>query len=159
MVRGKYLPHDLAILLDEPSDAEQEYLHAALLGSAEMVLAIRIAPPVFHGIRSGNAMARTCLFHELGHYVHKHLQTPGFQTETYEKERYRTALAGGVIPQELEADAFATDYLGSDVVAKGLSAIRSLHENTLNDGVHIPAEVAVAMQELDLRIVALKGTA
>lgn len=152
MVQGKGLPHDLAILVDKPSDADPEYLHAALVGSAEMVIAIRMTPSVFHGIHSGDPMARTCLFHELGHFAHKHLETPGFQTETYDNERYRVAIEGGVIQQELEADAFAADYLGSNVVARGLSVIRSLHEKELNDGVHIPEEVTVAMQELDHRI-------
>ena len=117
-----------------------------------MVIAIRMTPAVFHGIRSGDPMARTCLFHELGHFVHKHLETPGFQTGAYDNERYRVALEGGVIQQELEADAFAAEYLGSNVVARGLSVIRSLHEKVLNDGVHIPEEVAVAMRELDRRI-------
>lgn len=152
MVRGKGLPHDLAILVDKPSDADPEYLHAALVGSAEIVIAIRMTPAVFHGIRSGDPMARTCLFHELGHFVHKHLEPPGFQTGAYDNERYRVALEGGVIQQELEADAFAAEYLGSNVVARGLSVIRSLHEKELNDGVHIPEEVAVAMRELDRRI-------
>ena len=157
MVRGKGLPHDLAILLDKPSDVAPEYLHAALVGSAGMVIAIRMTPAVFHGIRSGDPMARTCLFHELGHFVHKHLETPGFQTEAYDKGRYRTALEGGVAQQELEADAFAAEYLGCNVVAEGLSVIRSLHEKELNDGVHIPEEVTVSMQELDSRIAVLKG--
>ena len=157
MIRGKGLPHDLAILLDKPSDAAPEYLHAALVGSAGMVIAIRMTPAVFHGIRSGDPMARTCLFHELGDFVHKHLETPGFQTEAYEKERYRIALEGGLIRQELEADAFAAEYLGSNVVARGLSVIRSLHENNLNDGIHIPEEVTVAMRELDSRIMSLNG--
>lgn len=157
MVRGKCLPHDLAILLDKPSDAEPEYLHAALVGTAEMVIATRLTPAVFHGLRSGDPMARTCLFHELGHFVHHHLETPGFQTETYDTERYGIALNGGVIRQELEADAFAADYLGNAIIAEGLSIIRSLHKNTLNDGVHDPEEVTVAMQELDARIMTLKG--
>lgn len=156
MVRGKGLPHDLAILVDKPSDADPEYLHAALVGSAEMVIAIRMTPAVFHGIRSGDPMARTCLFHELGHFVHKHLEPPGFQTEAYDKERYGIALEGGVIQQELEADAFAADYLGTNVVVEGLSVIRSLHEKELNDYLHVPEEVIVAMRELDSRIVALK---
>lgn len=156
MVRGKGLPHDLAILVDKPSDADPEYLHAALVGTAEMVIAIRMTPAVFHGIRSGDPMARTCLFHELGHFVHKHLEVPGFQTDTYDKERYRIALEGGVIQQELEADAFAADYLGRNVVVEGLSVIRSLHEKEFHDGVHIQEDVTVAMRELDSRIVVLK---
>ena len=156
MVRGKSLPHDLAILVDRPYDAAPEYLHAALVGTARMVIAIRMTPAVFHGIRGGDPMARTCLFHELGHFVHQHLKPPGFQTEAYDKERYRIALEGGVIQQELEADAFAADYLGTNVVVEGLSVIRSLHEKELNDGVHIPEEVTVSMRELDFRIAALK---
>lgn len=157
MVRGKDLPHDLAILVDKPSDADPEYLHAALVGTAEMVIAVRMTPAVFHGIRSGAPIARTCLFHELGHFAHKHMETPGFQTEAYDKERYKIALSEGVAQQELEADAFAAEYLGNNVVAEGLSVIRSLHEKELNDGVHIPEEVTVSMRELDFRIAVLKG--
>lgn len=159
MIRGKCLPHDLAILIDETATDDAGYLHAALVGSGDMVFAIQVIPAVFHGIRRGDAMARTCLFHELGHYVHKHLEAPDFQTERYDEERYLYASEGKVIPQEIEADAFAVKYLGCEVVADGLSKIRCLHEKSLASGVYDSTETEVAMRELDMRISALKENA
>lgn len=156
MVRGKGFANDLAILLDNEPSEDAEYLHAALVGSGDLFFAIRMSPEVFHGIRRGDPMARTCLFHELGHYVRKHLQTPGFQTGDYDRERYSLASEGKVIRQELEADAFAAEYLGCDVVSEGLCQIRSLHEKTLGKGTYDPEGVAVAMRELDSRIEKLR---
>ena len=156
MVRGKDFANDLAILLDKEPSEEAEYLYAALVGSGDLFFAIRMSPAVFHGIRRGDPMARTCLFHELGHYVRKHLLTPGFQTEDYDRERYFLASEGKVIRQELEADAFAAEYLGCDVVAGGLCRIRSLHEKSLGEGTYDPEGVAVAMRELNSRIEKLR---
>ena len=156
MIRGKCLPHDLAILIDNTPPEKAEYLHAALVGSGDRVFAVQLTPAVFHGIRRGDAMARTCLFHELGHFVCRHLETPGFQTESYDAERYHLASESKVIRQELEADAFAAEYLGCDVVADALGAIRHLHEKSLASGVYAPEEIAIAMQELDNRIKALE---
>lgn len=152
LIQGKCLPHDLAILIDNTSPEKTEYLHAALVGSGDMVFAVQLTPTVFHGIRQGDAMARVCLFHELGHFVCKHLEEPGFQTERYDAERYRLASEGKVIRQELEADAFAAKYLGCNVVADGLGEIRHMHEKSVDFGVYAPEEIAIAMQELDNRI-------
>ena len=100
-------------------------------------------------------MARTCLFHELGHYLCKHLEAPGFKSENYDEERYRLASEGEVLHLELEADAAAADYLEIAVVVEGLSALRDKLKESLIADAFDPEEVAVAVKELNLRIAAL----
>ena len=124
MIRGKVLGRDIAITLDESSANEAGYLYASLERMHNGTYSIRMTSEVLHGVRRGDAMARTCLFHELGHFLCKHLEAPGFKSENYDEERYRFASEGEVLHLELEADAAAADYLEIAVVAKGLAALR-----------------------------------
>lgn len=86
MIRGKCLQKDLAIILDAYGSDEPEYQYAALMKHESGLFAIHMTLDVFQGIRYGDAMARTCLFHELGHYLCGHLDASGFQNESYDEE-------------------------------------------------------------------------
>lgn len=152
MVRGKSLDCVLPILMDTTPPEQMEYEHAALLSPGNGIGIIQMAPSMIHGIRRGDVMARTCLFHELGHFVRKHLSEEGFQTEDYDRERRRLTQAGGLMRQELEADAFAAEYLGSQTVAKGLAMIRDIHSDKLYNPSYDPDSVKLSMQELENRI-------
>lgn len=155
MVCGKALCQNIAIVLDESSSDEIDCLYASLERMHNGTYSIRMTSEVLHGLRRGDAMARTCLFHELGHFLCKHLEAPGFKSENYDEDRYRLASEGGVLHLELEADAAAADYLGVAVVAEGLAALRDLPEESLIADAFDPEAVAVAVQELNLRIAAL----
>lgn len=152
MVCGKALGQNIAIVLDESSSGETDCLYASLERMHNGTYSVRITSEVLHGLRRGDAMARTCLFHELGHFLCKHLETPGFKSENYDEERYRLASEGEVLHLELEADAAAADYLEIAVVAKGLAALRDKLKESLNEGTFDSEEVAVAVKELNLRI-------
>ena len=117
MVCGKALGQNIAIVLDKPTSGEADCLYASLERMRNGTFSVRMTREIIHGLRRGGAMARTCLFHELGHYFRKHLDAPGFQSESYDEERYRLASEGEVLHLELEADATAADYLGIAVVA------------------------------------------
>ena len=155
IIRGKALGRDIAIALDESSANEADCLFAALERMHNGTYSVRMNSEVLHGLRRGDAMARTCLFHELGHFLCKHLEAPGFKSENYDEERYRLASEGAVLHLELEADAAAADYLEIAVVAKGLAALCEKLKGSLNEGTFDPEEVAVAVRELNLRIAAL----
>ncbi len=155
MVCGKALGQNIAIVLDESSSGETDCLYASLERMHNGTYSVRMTSEVLHGLRRGDAMARTCLFHELGHYLCKHLEALGFQSESYDEERYRLASEGEVLHLELEADGAAADYLGIVVVTEGLAALREKLKGSLNEGTFDPEEVAVAVKELNLRIAAL----
>lgn len=155
MVCGKALGQNIAIVFDKPTSDEADCLFASLERMHNGTYSVRMTSEVLHGLRRGDAMARTCLFHELGHYLCKHLETLGFQSENYDEERYRLASDGEVLHLELEADAAAAYYLEIAVVAKGLAALRDKLKESLIADAFDPEEVAVAVKELNLRIAAL----
>ena len=155
MVCGKALCQNIAIVLDKPTSDEADCLFASLERMHNGTFSVRMTSEVLHGLRRGDAMARTCLFHELGHFLCKHLETPGFKSENYDEERYRLASKGDVLHLELEADEAAADFLGIAVVVEGLAALREKLKGSLNEGTFDPEEVAVAVKELNLRIAAL----
>jgi hypothetical protein len=155
MIRGKALGRDIAIVLDKSSSTESDCLYASLERMRNGTYSVRMTSEVLHGLRRGDAMARTCLFHELGHFLCKHLEAPGFKSENYDEERYRLASEGEVLHLELEADAAAADYLGIAIVAEGLAALRDKLKEPLIDDAFDPEAAAVAVQELNLRIFAL----
>lgn len=155
MVCGKALCQNIAIVLDKPTSDEADCLFASLERMRNGTFSVRMTSEVLHGLRRGDAMARTCLFHELGHYLCKHLEAPGFKSENYDEERYRLASTGDVFHLELEADAAAADYLGIAVIAEGLATLRDKLKEPLIADAFDPEAAAVAVQELNLRIFAL----
>lgn len=158
MVRGKAVGRDIPIVMDATPTDQMEYEHAALFSLGNGLGVIQLTPGVVVGIRSGDPFARTCLFHELGHFLKRHLFAPGFQSDEYDTERYRIASEGGILPQEVEADAIAGDYIGVKTVAAGLSAIRDLQREKLGNPSYNREEVEVSIRELENRIrVLLEG--
>ena len=155
MVCGKALGQNIAIVLVKPTSDETDGLFASLERMHNGTYSVRMTSEVLHGLRRGDAMARTCLFHELGHFLCKHLEAPGFKSENYDEERYRLASEGEVLHLELEADAAAADYLGIAVVAEGLAALCDKLKKSLITDAFDTESAAVAMQELNLRIAAL----
>ena len=155
MVCGKALGQNIAIVLDKPTSDEVDCLFASLERIHNGTYSVRMTSEVLHGLRRGDAMARTCLFHELGHYLCKHLETLGFQSESYDEERYRLASEGAVLHLELEADSAAAEYLGIAVIAEGLATLRDKLKESLIADAFDTESAAVAMQELTLRIAAL----
>lgn len=152
MVRGKAVGCDIPIVMDTTPTNQMEYEYAALCSLGNGLGVIQLTSGVVAGIRRGDPFARTCLFHELGHFLKRHLLIPGFQSDEYDRERYRIASEGGILPQEVEADAFASEYIGIKAVAAGLGAIRDLQREKLGNPAYNQEEVEVSIRELDNRI-------
>ena len=66
-VRGKSLSGKLALIVSSLPSALSGFDFAALADYGSDVYGIIMTPEIFHGIRRGDALARTCLFHELRH--------------------------------------------------------------------------------------------
>ena len=152
MVRGKVVGADIPIVMDATPPDLMEYEHAALFGLGNGMGVIQMTPGVVAGFRCGDPFARTCLFHELGHYLKHHLDNPGFQNGEYDNERYRIASEGGILRQEVEADAVAVEYLGADTAIAGLKMIRDLNARKLGDLSYDQDSARVSVLELDNRI-------
>ena len=157
-VRGKSLSGKLALIVSSLPAALSGFDFAALADYGGDVYGIVMTPEIFHGIRRGDALARTCLFHELGHVQQRHASQPHPDYSADDLERYRLASEGTVSPQELKADAFAAAYLGSACVAEGLSAIRAYQAQRIFDPAYDREAVEVAVRELDRRSAELQMT-
>ena len=155
-VRGKSLSRNLALIVSSLPVALSGFEFAALADYGGDVYGIIMTPEIFHGIRRGDTLARTCLFHELGHYLHRNSSKQASDTASNDQERFRLASEGTVSPQELEADACAAGYLGSTCVIEGLTAIWTYQAQKLPDPSYDREDVEVAIQELDQRITVLQ---
>lgn len=152
MVRGNVIGSDIPIVMGMTSPEQMEYEHAALFSLGTGMGVIQMTPGVIKGIRSGDPFSRTCLFHELGHFLRHHLEVPGFQNGEYDAERYRVASEGGILLQEVEADAVSAEYLGADTTIAGLKMIRDLNARKLGDPRYDQESARVSVLELDNRI-------
>ena len=155
MVRSKLFPNDIPLVIDTRPINEWDYSFMCLshaLGSEQT--SIWMEREFFLGIKRGEPMARTSLFHELGHNYHKHFRQSIEAMEAYDEARKKCVINGQVIQDELDADQFAVDYLGRDYVVRGLSALKdeltSRIENTDYE------ENEISLKELELRIIKLE---
>ncbi len=115
--------------------------------------AVHMEETIYKGIKSQDAMALTTLFHELGHYYHNDFKNPDY-LKTYDEQRNLSVLHGIANDHELIADGFAVDYLGTEIVIKGL---QDLKKATLErfDNECDPESFKLNQKELQYRIDAL----
>lgn len=79
------------------------------------------------------------LCHEMGHYKHKHTASI-----TYQFDRIKAIAKGQVLAAELEADAYATNIVGSDAMIKALREMATIK--------------GVSKKEVALRIKAIRNS-
>lgn len=156
MIESKQFSDRISICVDcRPSD-ELDYLcmclsHSPASGRAE----IWMQEAAFYGIKRGEPMSRTALFHELGHEYHNHCLKSKEDVDAYDKARVKLADDGDVKQEELDADQFAAEYLGRDYVMKGLSDLKApLSKCVVEEEYEKHKELA--LKELDLRIERLR---
>ena len=150
MVRSKLFVQDIALIVDQRPlhDLDYNLMCLSHVGGRENVQ-IWMEPDVFYGIKRGDPLARTSLFHELGHQYLGHLKDTTEEMEEYDEARVQAVKNGQVMQAELDADQFAADYLGRDYVIRGLADIRAAlaKENACDE-----EQQAIALKEMDLRI-------
>ena len=150
LIESNLFPQRIAMVVDSRplEDLNYNYMCLNYIGGRERV-EIWMEPDIFYGIKRGDPMARTSLFHELGHQYLGHLKDNTEEMEAYDEARVQAVINGQVIQAELDADQFAVDYLGRDYVIRGLSDIRAslAKENAFDE-----EQQAIALKEMDLRI-------
>lgn len=77
--------------------------------------------------------------------------------DAYDEVRSSMPVEGIVIPQKLEADAFAVRYLGAPYVVDGLAALKDFIAQYIMDGIYDEETGSMALRELELRFDAVLG--
>lgn len=156
-VEGKMLPGLVAIRLDDTPDERRNYDVGALHVTKQSVhAAISLVPEVYAGLKSGDVLALLTVFHELGHYLHGHALR---RTDNSDDKRKALIREGTVEPDELEADAFAAEYLGIDEVIAGLKKLRQYMIDRYQSEEWNPEDVALMDREIGIRIEKLEEAA
>ena len=152
MVMSNLFPHNVALVVDPRPIEDLEYSFMCLSrGAVPDSASIWMEEDTFYGIKRGEPLARTCLFHELGHYYYQHLKGSEEEMDAYDEARVSAVETGQVIQEELDADQFAADYLGKGYVIAGLSKLMEETSNRIDQGLY-PEENAAAIKELEYRI-------
>ena len=124
MVVSKLFDVKIPLIIDEKALDDSGAVIASLAVDKDRTLPrIYMEREVFYGFKRGEPMARMTVFHELGHLVHGDLSSE-FISKDYDEERKSIAETGDVLKVELDADAFAAEYLGTETVVAGLVALK-----------------------------------
>ena len=142
------------IFIVATDSAEKLNFNFACIGKAptsEMVFML-LETPIYEKLKSRNSMALFVVLHEIGHFMNGDLdKTPEDKAECYEA---RTSILerGMVMQCEIEADAFATYFMGREAALHGLNELREMIPQYHND-------TQMVITELDGRIEFLEGKA
>ena len=157
MAMSKLFPQNVALVVDPRPIEDLEYAFICLSrnGGTDLT-AVWMEENVFYGIKRGDALARTSLFHELGHYYYSHMKRSKEEMAAYDEARVSDVEKGQVIREELDADQFAVEYLGREYVIAGLSELKSELSSRIDQGIYAE-ETEAAIKELDYRITKLQS--
>ena len=158
IISSKLFPQQIALVADPRPVNDMDYSFICLSRNINSdSVSVWMEPEVFYGIKRGVALARTSLFHELGHYYHGHQKINHEDMDVYDEARTEAVESGQVIQQELDADQFAVEYLGKDFVIRGLRELAANTEERIKDGFYDEETGTAAVKELELRISAISG--
>ena len=120
LVASKQFPETIGIVVREDfldeMNVQSAYITAKKDGRDPRII---LSTETFVGIKRGCIADRFSLLHEVGHYVCGHLvDPPDLKEENAMRERLLEE--NQVSQDELDADAFAANYLGAEVVAWAL---------------------------------------
>ncbi len=155
-VEGKLLPGMVAIKQDNTPRADRKYDVAALqITKQGSDAAISLELEICEKLKDGESLALFAVFHELGHYVHGHALRRTNNSD-YEENRKALAREGTAHPNELEADAFAAEYLGTDRAISGLEELKKYAADDCQTDKWDPEDIDTMFQEINIRIEKLK---
>lgn len=146
MLRSASLKNDVAIVVDPHEGEDYDF---ACFGCGENGVAPRIIlqPDLFADLKSGTDEALTILFHELGHYHNGDCENEEYIRDYYMTDRMNRAESGQILPMEVDADAFAVQYIGRDRAKNGLLQLKKRLEKT--------EDSELALSEVVARIAAM----
>ena len=157
MVTSGLFPQSVALVVDPRPIEDLEYSFMCLSRGAMVDSAsVWMEKDTFYGIKRGNQLARTALFHELGHYYYRHMKRSKEEIDVYDEARVSAAEMGQVLQEELDAEQFAADYLGREYVIAGLAELKTEIANRIDQGLYDEENVA-AIKELEYRIKKLQS--
>lgn len=149
---SRHFGHEVYLMQwpDDRLSTEGAFTHACT-AAVDGICGVMMRESLIASLRLGGGLAEMVLLHELGHYVHGDVdrakEPPG------DAERVRLIQQGKVLQEELDADAFAAEYLGKDAVASALAELKQLitqkykgRDEWDQDGVNM------GIQELEMRI-------
>ena len=124
MVSSPLFNENIAIIVDETPEELRDYDFACLAcGENSAAPRVMMTKEIYYDIKRGKPYARMILFHELGHYYNKDLSVHNPERDA---ERVKLTSEGTVSNEEIQADAFAAEYLGSSCVIVGLETLKTL---------------------------------
>lgn len=153
MVKSDLFAENIALVIDSTPESERDYDFACLAYAAQMRHPrILLERELFYDVIRGSAEARTIFFHEIGHYANQDCETPGFNNDSYRSDRMTTTEGNEVLSYEAAADDFAVRYLGCTTVRDGLKQLLARVKATYDNGEYDEDEVAMVVNELEMRI-------
>ena len=121
MVSSELFEENIAIVIeDNPRTVEYDFACLAY-AKDKTVPRVMIKSEFCEDLKKKTKESETILFHELGHYVNNDIAT---NDGNEDDERENLVANNMVSRKEINADAFAVQYLGIDCVVKGLSDLR-----------------------------------
>ena len=103
MASSKLFRQNIPLVIDDHLQDMFAYDFACLAYSVDIdAVRILMNENIFYGIKRGEAMSRTVLFHELGHYYHRHMRSSREEAEAYDAKRMQMVSEGKVIQNEKE---------------------------------------------------------
>ena len=153
MLTSRLFSEKIAIVVDDTPSAKRDYDFACLAcGENGSFPRIKLMREIYYDIKRGLPYARMVLFHELGHYFYKHHMN---MNEYRDEKRKEFASNGKISKEEEEADLFAVEYLGSEVVTKGLEHMCELVKIEYDN---CEEAVSLILKELEERIKVCKNS-
>lgn len=156
MVQSNLFPENIGLVVDQRFLETPEYDYMCLSANEDnSQVMIWMEKVAYEGIQKRDQLALHALFHELGHFFLKHTKHSTKDMEAYDNERLQCVMNGYVIHQELDADRFAADFLGTDFSKEGLDRMRDRNIARYESGNFEVESCELSIKELELRIDAL----
>ena len=143
MISSPLFQENIALALDTNSGFDYDFSCLGVMANGSKPR-IYMTPELITNLQIGTSEAKTILFHELGHYVHKDFLISNV-------DRASLVESNAVAEKELAADSFAVKYLGMQTVIEGLQQLL-LRVKTTYDGTHDRHSFELSIKELELRI-------
>ena len=148
----------VVLVVDPRSEEEREYEYACFVPTKKKsVGSVYMTNDTFQGLKCQNTMETMIVLHEIGHFYHRH-QPLGSKEVIFEKRMLPVA-KDNVYSDEREADEFAAKYIGYPATAEALSQMNQKSIEQYSNGEYNPEEVALSINEVELRIQILQNKA
>lgn len=160
-IENRHTQETIAVILLDDDSVEQSKFRSMFVtyNSKFKVFVICINQKQLKDFQSENGISYFGLFHELGHIHYGHVFKNKNRTQDeIRRERIEAILMGKVVKDELEADAFAAEYVGNLTAVLALQKMREdrrmrdIQANCQNG-----RNAVLALKEYDYRIIAIKG--